>query len=109
MHYAKHDGARIAWRRDGQGPALVLVHGTGGDGESNWAGVLDRFTPDWTVIRPDYAGSGATTGLISVHGLPRSQRSVSDERTRWASIRSSRESRIITRETTGTPARRAAS
>lgn len=53
-------GARVAYRRDGDGPPLVLVHGTGGDAESNWGAMLDRFAAEWTVIRPEYSGSGAT-------------------------------------------------
>ncbi|RVU36972.1 alpha/beta hydrolase [Hwanghaeella grinnelliae] len=60
MNFTTHDGARIAYRKDGKGPALVLVHGTGGDGESNFAALTALLSDDYTVIRPDYAGSGAT-------------------------------------------------
>jgi pimeloyl-ACP methyl ester carboxylesterase len=38
----------------------VLVHGTGGDSQSNWGHLVERFAASWTVVRPDYAGSGAT-------------------------------------------------
>lgn len=53
-------GARIAYRVDGSGPGLVLVHGTGGDSESNWGHLVEFLAPHWTVVRPDYSGSGET-------------------------------------------------
>lgn len=59
-HFTEHDGARIGYRDDGAGPALVLLHGTGGDGDANWSGVLAGLDGR-RVIRPDYAGSGLTT------------------------------------------------
>lgn len=52
--------ARVAYRVDGVGPGLVLVHGTGGDSESNWGHLVEHLAPHWTVVRPDYAGSGST-------------------------------------------------
>ncbi|NDL63008.1 alpha/beta fold hydrolase [Acerihabitans arboris] len=54
------EGTTVSYQADGAGPGLVLVHGTGGDGESNWGNVVERFTPRWKVVRPDYAGSGKT-------------------------------------------------
>lgn len=54
------DRAKVSYRVDGHGPGLVLVHGTGGNGESNWGHLVGRLAADWTVVRPDYAGSGAT-------------------------------------------------
>jgi 3-oxoadipate enol-lactonase len=46
---------------DGTGPGLVLIHGTGGSAEANWGHLVDRFSRHWTVIRPNYSGSGNTT------------------------------------------------
>lgn len=46
---------------DGTGAGLVLVHGTGGSAEANWGHLVDRFAGRWTVIRPNYSGSGNTT------------------------------------------------
>ncbi len=66
------DDARVAYRVDGAGPGLVLVHGTGGSGQVDWGPLVDRFTDAWTVVRPDYAGSGATTdggAELSLAGL----------------------------------------
>jgi len=53
-------GARVSYQRDGQGPGLVFVHGTGGDSQSNWGHLVKDFSTQWTVIRPDYSGSGTT-------------------------------------------------
>jgi 3-oxoadipate enol-lactonase len=52
--------AKVAYRVEGKGPGLVLVHGTGGNSETNWAQVVGRLSDRWTVVRPDYAGSGET-------------------------------------------------
>ncbi|MCM2477518.1 alpha/beta hydrolase [Rhizobium sp. CG5] len=60
MSHAEFQGAQVAYRTDGAGPALVLVHGTGGDAESNWGALVETFAKEWTVIRPDYSGSGTT-------------------------------------------------
>jgi len=54
------EGVKVAYQVDGQGPGLVLVHGTGGDGTSNWGHLVERLGRHWTVVRPDYSGSGAT-------------------------------------------------
>ncbi|TCL03132.1 alpha/beta fold hydrolase [Sodalis ligni] len=54
------DGAKVSYRVDGHGPGLVLVHGTGGNGESNWGHLVERLVPYWKVVRPDYSGSGET-------------------------------------------------
>ncbi|MBO2461342.1 alpha/beta fold hydrolase [Actinomadura violacea] len=48
--------ARVPYRTEGSGPALVLVHGAG-PGSVMWDGVLDRFTGHRTVILPDLSGS----------------------------------------------------
>lgn len=37
------DGVKVSYQVDGNGPGLVLVHGTGGDGESNWGHLVERF------------------------------------------------------------------
>lgn len=60
MQFTKSDGVRIGYRKDGSGPALVLIHGTGGDGAGNWGDVTEDLSRDYTVIRPDYTGSGET-------------------------------------------------
>lgn len=51
--------ATIGYRCEGEGPALVLVHGTGGDGAANWDLVVPHLEGR-RILRPDYAGSGLT-------------------------------------------------
>ena len=50
--------ARIGYRTEGSGPALVLVHGTGG-GSEMWDGLLPALTERHTLILPDLSGSPA--------------------------------------------------
>jgi 3-oxoadipate enol-lactonase len=54
------NGASVAYQVDGSGPGLVLVHGTGGNSQTNWGHMVNHFTPYRTLVRPDYAGSGET-------------------------------------------------
>lgn len=61
MPYANTATARVAYTVEGNGPGLVLVHGTGGDGFSNWGALVRHFSDRYTVVCPDYAGSGTTT------------------------------------------------
>jgi pimeloyl-ACP methyl ester carboxylesterase len=60
MKIAEFEGAKVAYRVDGSGPGLVLVHGTGGDSLTNWGHLVEYLSPHWTVVRPDYSGSGDT-------------------------------------------------
>ena len=59
IEYFNHCNAAIGYRDKGEGPALVLIHGTGGDGEANWSGVAESLSGR-RILRPDYAGSGLT-------------------------------------------------
>jgi Predicted hydrolases or acyltransferases (alpha/beta hydrolase superfamily) len=64
--------AKVFYRVDGSGPGLVLVHGTGGNSETNWAQMVPALARHWTVVRPDYSGSGRTVdggGALSVEIL----------------------------------------
>jgi pimeloyl-ACP methyl ester carboxylesterase len=54
-------GTRVHYTVRGHGPGLVLVHGSTVDAATNFGQVIDRFADRWTVIAPDYAGSGQTT------------------------------------------------
>lgn len=59
-NFVNVDGVDVAYQVAGKGPGLVLVHGTGGGADTNWGELLERFTDRWTVVVPDYAGSGQT-------------------------------------------------
>ncbi|NUW44531.1 alpha/beta fold hydrolase [Nonomuraea rhodomycinica] len=67
------DGARIAYRTLGTGPALVLVHGTG-PGSVTWDGIAERLADRNTVILPDLGGSDVAQddgGPLTLEALTR--------------------------------------
>jgi len=58
----------LACRREGQGAAVLLLHGVGGD-SSNWDAVAARLSRRFEVIRMDlrgHGGSGRITGPTGV-------------------------------------------
>lgn len=60
MSFVEVEQSKVAFRVDGTGPGLLLVHGTGGNSESNWGPLVAGLAETRTVIRPDYSGSGET-------------------------------------------------
>ena len=74
-------GAKVLSRVDGTGPALLLLHGIGGNSETNWGPVVDRLSQSHTVIRPDFPGSGETKddgrpltiGMFAKHAVAAAQ------------------------------------
>jgi pimeloyl-ACP methyl ester carboxylesterase len=60
--WADSDGLRIRWSATGSGPAMVLVHGWGSDGEANWlrTGWVDALAPLRRVVMLDVRGHGAS-------------------------------------------------
>lgn len=50
-------GRRIAYRRCGNGPTLLLIHGLAGS-SSTWADVLPLLAEKFTVVSPDLPGHG---------------------------------------------------
>jgi triacylglycerol lipase len=55
--YATVYGARIHYLEAGSGPAVILVHGLGGDA-SNWAPTIGPLSQKYRVIVPDQIGFG---------------------------------------------------
>lgn len=53
------DGTEVFYERQGSGPALLLLSGTGHD-HGFWAGQLPHFTPHFTVYTVDNRGVGRT-------------------------------------------------
>jgi pimeloyl-ACP methyl ester carboxylesterase len=54
-------GTQVCYTSTGEGPGLVLVHGTSADGRSNFGHVVDRFADRRCVVTPDFGGSGDST------------------------------------------------
>jgi magnesium chelatase accessory protein len=61
-------------QRAGQGPVLLLLHGTGA-GSFSWGDLLPRLTARFTVVAPDLPGHGLTSGAtrpdLSLPGMAR--------------------------------------
>jgi pimeloyl-ACP methyl ester carboxylesterase len=51
------DGARVAYRDEGAGEVLLLIHGLGGSSFS-WRAVLPKLSEKYRVIAPDLPGHG---------------------------------------------------
>lgn len=64
--YLEHDGARLRWRMQGSGPALVLLHGWALDLEY-WEPAAGRLATHFTVLRFDRRGFGLSGGLPDIH------------------------------------------
>jgi 3-oxoadipate enol-lactonase len=70
--FVEVDGAKVAYKVDGQGSGLVLIPGTGGNADNSWGHLIEHFTPHWKVVRPEYSGAGHTTdtgGPLSIEML----------------------------------------
>lgn len=57
MSYADVNGARIFYREAGEGPALLLIHGSGPDSRG-WGQTFDELAADHRVIAYDRRGYG---------------------------------------------------
>lgn len=57
-----HGPGSVEYLVAGTGPGVVLVHGTFADAEANWAETIAELSDRYTVVAPNLAGSGATTG-----------------------------------------------
>lgn len=72
---------KIAWRRAGSGPAVLLIHGVGGDA-SNWDPIAERLRARHDVIAMDLRGHGKSdliTAPVDAHDLARDAVQVLDE------------------------------
>jgi pimeloyl-ACP methyl ester carboxylesterase len=60
IQYADVGGHRFAYRRGGEGPAIVLLHGIAGS-SSTWRQVMPRLAQRYTVVAPDLLGHGRSS------------------------------------------------
>ena len=56
------DGKKLTYREEGDGPPLVLVHGSPGEGRS-WSRVIPHLKDRFRVISPDLPGYGKSDEL----------------------------------------------
>jgi pimeloyl-ACP methyl ester carboxylesterase len=59
LHHATIHGHDIAFRREGGGPLLVLIHGMAGS-SATWRHVIPALAKRFTVVAPDLLGHGAS-------------------------------------------------
>jgi pimeloyl-ACP methyl ester carboxylesterase len=72
---------KIAFERAGRGPAVLLIHGVGGD-SSNWGPIAQRLQARFEVIAMDLRGHGRSdliTAPVEAHDLARDAVQVLDE------------------------------
>ncbi|WP_252106403.1 MULTISPECIES: alpha/beta fold hydrolase [unclassified Halomonas] len=68
VYYVTSNQSTIGYRLQGEGAPLVLLHGTGGDGEANWSGVVP-YLINRQLMRPDYPGSGLSAPSLGALDL----------------------------------------
>lgn len=69
--FFEHDGARLRWRLEGRGPAIVLLHGWALDLDY-WDAAVDALGAHFTLLRFDRRGFGLS------QGWPDAQRDLTD-------------------------------
>ena len=68
MEVVRANGLEIAYRRVGEGPPLVLVHGAAEDGRV-WHPQLSALADEFTVIAWDEPGAGGSSDVPAGFGL----------------------------------------
>jgi 3-oxoadipate enol-lactonase len=64
--YLPAAGARLRWRLEGQGPAIVLLHGWALD-LNYWDALVPLLAPRFQLLRFDRRGFGLSQGLPDIH------------------------------------------
>ena len=59
LKYVELHGDRVAYRDEGTGEALLLIHGMAGSSDT-WRAVMPRLAKNYRVIAPDLLGHGAS-------------------------------------------------
>jgi len=67
QHVSIH-GHDMAYRMEGSGPALLLLHGIAGSSRT-WRDVIPRLTDRFTVIAPDLMGHGLSEKPVGDYSL----------------------------------------
>lgn len=61
-------GYEVAYRRAGQGPVLLLLHGIAGSSQT-WVPVMELLQRDYTVLAPDFLGHGRSAKPLGDYSL----------------------------------------
>jgi pimeloyl-ACP methyl ester carboxylesterase len=59
LHHATIHGHDVAFRHEGRGPLLLLIHGMAGS-SATWRHVIPKLARRFTVVAPDLLGHGAS-------------------------------------------------
>jgi pimeloyl-ACP methyl ester carboxylesterase len=68
LHHVSIHGHDMAYLREGNGPALLLLHGIAGSSRT-WRDVIPRLTDRFTVIAPDLMGHGQSEKPLGDYSL----------------------------------------
>ncbi len=67
QHLTLH-GERVAYRRGGEGPVLLLLHGIAGSSRT-WIPAMRLLQRDYTVLAPDFLGHGESAKPLGDYSL----------------------------------------
>ncbi len=68
MEVVSIHGQRFGYRRGGEGPVLLLLHGIAGSSRS-WIPAMHLLQRDFTVLAPDFLGHGESTKPLGDYSL----------------------------------------
>ncbi len=66
-HVAIHS-QRIAYRRGGEGPALLFLHGIAGSSQT-WVPAMELLRAEYTMVAPDFLGHGHSAKPMGDYSL----------------------------------------
>jgi pimeloyl-ACP methyl ester carboxylesterase len=68
LQHVQIHGHEVGYRRAGEGPVLLLIHGIAGSSRA-WTEVMPLLTRDFTVIAPDLIGHGESAKPLGDYSL----------------------------------------
>jgi pimeloyl-ACP methyl ester carboxylesterase len=68
VQHVRIHGEEVAYRRAGQGPVLLLLHGIAGS-SGTWIAAMRLLQRDYTVIAPDFLGHGKSSKPLGDYSL----------------------------------------
>jgi pimeloyl-ACP methyl ester carboxylesterase len=68
LEHVRIHGHDVGYRRAGQGPVVLLIHGVAGSSRA-WSDVMPLLTNDFTVVAPDLIGHGESAKPMGDYSL----------------------------------------